>query len=279
MQLIPDERLYRILGRWEDYTNYWILQDFRDSVGNIFPLYMDTWYYDNAFSPVGIMDLGESGTTEQLGVREWLAQQLHAFEAAFADIVKLRRDLVDTSYWHQDPGRRDHAGDTSGEQRSDDAGPLPDSLIMGTSIQFDVRATLRGTEGYIGDLWLRNVGALQLATRRFGSVQQGLAVSQIAPWFAWLHLDIVSLFLPDNQVTLAQTRDEWNRLRAEDPAVTIDPREDPPEVVAVTLVDPPPATPPNNQELYERNRPRLDRAIAAWEQATGHPFVWELHNH
>lgn len=279
MQQVPDERLYRVASRWEDYTNYGILQDFRDSVGNVFPLQMDTWYYANAFSPVGIMNLGESGTTEQLGVREWLARQVLAFEEAFSDFVRLRADLVDTHYWHPNLNRRSLARDSPGKRRDDDAQLAPETIITGTIIRFDARATLRGSEGYIGDIWLRNVGALQLGTRRFGPVQQRPAFPPIAPKFAWLHLDIVSLFLPDNQATLAQTRNEWKRLRAEDPTVTVDVREDSPAPPVVTLVDPPPSTPLNNQELYAKNAPRLSQAISTWEKNTDHPFVWEISDH
>jgi hypothetical protein len=244
MQHVPDERLYRALGRWEDYTNFGILQDFRDSINNIFPLHMDTWCYDNAASFVGHMDLTESENIEELGVEAWLALQVHAFEEAFSDFVHLRTDLVDTNAW-------------------------------GTIIRFDVRATLRGSEGYIGDLWLRNVGGLQIAVRTHDPVHQRAAVSPVVAGIAYLDLDIVSLFLPDNQAALVQTREEWKRLRAEDPTVTIDPREDPPALVAVTLVEPPLSTPLNNQELYTKNGPRLAQAISIWEEITGRPFVWE----
>ncbi|MGE5334590.1 MAG: hypothetical protein ACM3N4_07820 [Nitrososphaerota archaeon] len=257
MRHIPDDRLYRVSGRWEDYTNYGMLQDSRESVGNLFPLHMDTWYYDNAFSPVGMMDLGKSG-------------------AAFAGLVQLRTDMVNTHYWHPKPGRPGLPREAFWERRSAEVPLPPETVITGTIIRFDARATLRGPKGYIGDRWLRNVGALQLGTRRFGSVQQHPAIPPIAPKFALLHLDIVSLFLPDNQATLAQTRAEWERLRAEDPTVTIDEREDSPALPVVTLVDPPPSTPSDNRELYEQNGPRLARAISTWEELTHHRFVWEM---
>lgn len=275
MQHVPDERLYRVSGRWEDYTNYGILQDFSDSVGNIFPLQMDTWYYDNAFAPVGHMDLGESGITEQLGVRAWLARQVHAFEEAFSEFVQLHTD-ADGQYWDTFPDRRSLPRNTPRERHGDDAQPPPDSLVTGTTIRFDARATIRGPHGYIGDIWLRNVGALQVGARRIDPAQPHAAASPIALWEATLHLEIVSLFLLENQAALMHTRDEWKRLRTEDPTQTIDLREDPPALVAVTLVEPPPTTPLNNQELYVKNGPHLARAISMWENRADYPFIWDI---
>jgi hypothetical protein len=269
-----EKRLYRVSGWWEDYTNYGILQDLWESVGNIFPLHMDTWYFDDAYSPVGHMDLGEYGMVEQLSVGAFLTEQVHAFGEAFTAIVRLHTDAT-VYYRRPDQGIRTFHLDESVDQLPEIAKQLPDSLITGLIVRFDVLATLRGPDGYIGDLWLRNVGALQLSIRIPAQAQQRAALPHVSPWMTTLHLDIVSLFLPDNQATLLQTRNEWKRLREVDPTVTIDSREDSPAPPVVTLVDPPPSTPLNNQELYEKNGPRLAQAISAWEGLTGHPFMWK----
>lgn len=268
------ERLYRIGGRWEDYTNYGILLDFKDSIGNIFPLHIDTWYFDNAIAPLGHMELSEIATVDHLNMRAFLAAQLENFSEAFLPFIQLHADAW-LSYWL--PGQRRRIGSLNIPiaHLADVTEQIPDANVTGVIIRLDVLVTLRGPDKYIGDIWLKNVGDLQLSGGVSQTVSQYSGNSVNATGRAALQLDVASLFLPDNQATLTEAREEWRRLREIDPTVTIDLREDSPTFPVVTLVDPPSSTPSDNKELYERNRPRLDTAITAWEKSTGYPFVWE----
>ena len=278
MRHVPDERLYRVSGRWEDYTNFGILQDFKDSIGNIFPLHIDTWYFDNAIGPLGHMELSEIATVDRLNMRAFLSEQLENFSDAFSPFVRLLTDAW-LSYRPPSQGRRTFSLNVPIDRLAVVTEQIPDASITGAIVRFDVLVTLRGPDGYIGETWLKNVGDLQLSGYISQAASQFSGNSVKASGKATLQLDVASLFLPDNQATLTQTREEWRHLRGIDPTVTIDLREDSPMPPVVTIVDPPPSTPSDNQELYERNRPRLDTAITVWEESTGHPFVWEIHDH
>lgn len=269
------ERLYRIGGRWEDYTNYGILLDFKDSIGNIFPLHIDTWYFDNAIAPLGHMELSEIATVDHPDLWAFLAEQIKNFAEAFSPFIHLHTDAW-LSYRLPGQGRRIGSLNVSIAHLADVTEQVPAANVTGVIIRLDVLVTVRGPDKYIGDIWLKNVGDLQLSGDVSQTVSQYSGNSVNATGRAALQLDVASLFLPDNQATLTEAREEWRRLRAIDPTVTIGLREDSPALAVVTLVEPPPSTPPNNQELYEENEPRLAQAINAWTARTGYPFVWEI---
>lgn len=278
MHAFNREQLYRVGGRWEDYTNFGILQDFKDSGDNIFPLHIDTWYYDNAINPLGHMDLRKIGTKDHLDTGAFLAQQAETFSEAFSGLVQLHT-IARVGYRPPEERIRSFALNSSMDRLTALAQELPGAIILGSIIRFDVLVTLRGPDGYIGDIWLRNVGDLQL----FGGIveppPQSSGNSARAAGHAILQLDVASLFMSDNQTTLVQTRNQWKRIREIDPTVTIDLREDSPASPVVTLVDPPSSTPLDNQELFEKNGPRLAQAISIWEDRTRCPFIWEIRGH
>ena len=93
---------------------------------------------------------------------------------------------------------------------------------------------------------------------------------------------MAALFFADNRDVLVPAR-RFHRAKkqgiAEDAGRTDDrapATEDIEEVFSgsVTLLEPPPGTPETNQDLSERNAPRLRAAIAQWEQVSGHAFEW-----
>jgi hypothetical protein len=79
-----------------------------------------------------------------------------------------------------------------------------------------------------------------------------------AYWRAWLEAH-----LPD-----AAPGDEISRALLQD----VRERHDN-EAYVMTLAEPPDGTPLDNQDLYERNWPRLQAAVQRWLQ---HPFRWTL---
>jgi hypothetical protein len=114
------------------------------------------------------------------------------------------------------------------------------------------------------------------------------AQAGIAPWKVELGCSFLSLFRSTNAEVLARVRERCQRWLEVHPSGVVDPPDDEDdesqgtgdeweeEDYIVTLATPPPGTPPDNRDLYERNAPRLRAAVGRWEEKLGAPFEWAV---
>lgn len=245
----------------------------------IWDVRLDTWYY-LADENLGRMDLPAGPVTRAGGVRH-LWQQLAAFHAAFAPMARLHpvaqinyqeREPIPAGYWTRAPLESEaafvHAVETGFRAR--------EHILQGGYVEWDGLAMVwDDTTGDVVERWLPDMGHTWLYAGLEGKSLPDLSQGQAVPWWAFVHMNFISLFRRDNSATLAVARAQWKRLRALDPTTTVDRNESSPAELIVALADPPSGAPPDNQDLYAVNAPRLRGAIAQWEQATGQPFQWK----
>lgn len=171
--------------------------------------------------------------------------------------------------------------------------------ITGFIVVFDLQAPVRDEHGQLAQVWIPNAGSANYHARyTAGSVSnrpRSVAVTYlltpsaqagIAPWKVELECSFLSLFRSTNAEVLARVRDRWQRWLVAHPSGTADVPDDEDdesqgagdetEDYIVTLAVPPPGTPPDNRDLYERNTPRLRAAIERWEERLGAPFEWAV---
>lgn len=271
-----DHDSYARINR-ERYTNFGIFDDV--ALPDILRLRSDTWYYDD-LAQVGSMQLGVGGTTGRTGAGEFIIGQGAAFAQAFASIAHLRNNCF-VGYKKSLSVVRGYtlnleADDTESLFRTLQAQLVALPYVHGANLRLDARVAIRTDDGAIHEQWLRNVGALQLSANLQDNDAPELAQTGYATWTASLELGIISVFQRDNSSILTHVRESWLRLREQHPEVTWDDRDEPIAPLIVTLVQPPAGTPGDNSVLYERNAPGLLEAVAQWEHATGHPFVWSV---
>jgi hypothetical protein len=263
----------------EDYVNYGVL------IGNPDNPYlhtrMDTWYYSDSVDDVGEMDLGEASLSARNGLgvaaTHWLAAWWEGFRGlalpldVSAPYVKSLRPTV-----------------LLGEHKVIQPDTTPQAVgswletitypIYQLHIPFDLEVTVRAWDGTLQETRLLRPGFVDLSATgwdpRNWTVDE-LAEPPVMAWRALMTLDNVSLFRRSNAPVLQRVRRLWKMRRELDPgsgSLEVHTEDD----AIVTLADPPPGTPPDNEELYERNAPRLREAIRRWEQATGCPFKWKV---
>ncbi len=274
----PDEEAHPANAE-ERYTNYGLVNDLRDV--NVFSQRLDTWYY-TTFQQVGELTLGEGGIHAHTGAADFLAAQLRYFAHAFAGLARLRPGLQ--LGCRQPPGSVRQVApyvETTGdadvlERLRADIAPLGDGWVVHLGARLDVRVVLRRADGEIAEQWFYNAGNLDLDVRRVRELIQRAPDTGFTEWVAWLEFEPRSVFQRDNSALLAEARARWKALRARQPDITWDNTDESPDPLVVTLVEPPSGTPADNQELYERNAPRLRAAVAAWEQAVGSQFQWAV---
>lgn len=262
------------MRREDEYTNFGFLDGLRDM--NIISKRLDTWYFDEE-EAIGHLGLGERPLG---GVRiaGYLSTCISAFSVSFAGFVRVRPHLW-IAYRPSLPGV---AGGMFGVEGAslpmvlarfeEQVASLP--YVVSVNVRFDVRLVLRDAAGELGDEWLHNVGSLMLAVRLPQEGMQRAANYSTGPWMAHIELMVASLFRRDNSEALRQVRERWQQLRAERPDATWDDASELVAPLVVTLANPPPGTPPSNEELSQANLPRLLAAIANWENMIGQPFIW-----
>jgi hypothetical protein len=259
------------------YLNYGLFE-YPERV-QIWDLRLDTWYYqiDEELGHMGLQD----GPVTCEGGPLYLWQQLAGFRDAFADLARLRpvaqvnyqeREPIPAGYWAAAPMESEDAF-----VRTVETGfRAHDHILQGAYVMWEGRAMVRDHSGDLVERWLPDMGFTRLYAGLNGKPLRDLTHGQPVQWRAPVYMNFVSLFRRDNTEILTAARDQWKRLQALEPPATVDFDESSPAELIVALADPPAGTPPDNEELYERNTPRLREAIRRWEQATGHPFEWEV---
>jgi hypothetical protein len=173
--------------------------------------------------------------------------------------------------------------------------------ITGFIVVFDLQATVRDEHGQLAQVWIPKAGSANYHARyTAGSVSnrpRSVAVTYlltpsaqagIAPWKVELECSFLSLFRDTNAEVLTRVRGRWQRWLEAHLSGVVDPPGDEEdesqqgisdeweEDHIVTLAEPPRGTPPDNQDLYERNTPRLRAAVGRWEEELGAPFEWAV---
>jgi hypothetical protein len=249
------------------YTSYagHVYFQYPDAVP-LFQLRMDTWYYSE-LEDLGRIRLGAGPITRDSGVAQALGIYITGFKDAFAGLFRL--DSRDSYF-----GVR-----IDSEQFAEQfAAQLPErQVIDGVIAHFDVWAAVRDSQGAIQHQWITGVGNLWLSAR--GKTQQGGEhPDTLLSWSAHVMLGVGSLFRPDNQQALRHARTLWKDLRQRYPDsmsfADAQESEGLEEPSIITLAEVPPGTSSDNRDLCALNLPRLQVAVARWEQITGYPFAW-----
>jgi hypothetical protein len=242
---------------------------------------LDTWYYKDVVDQIGQMDLGEASLSARNGLgvaaTHWLAAWWEGFRG-LALPLSVRASYIKSL---RPPA-------VSGEDKAIQPDTTPEEVgawletitypIYSLYISFDLVVTVRTWDGTLQETRLPRPGYGSLNARGWdfrNMTVDELAQPPVKAWRALMTLNAVSLFRRSNAPVLQRVRRLWRTQLEHDPdSSTLDLHTD--DYGIVTLADPPPGPPPDNQELYERNGLRLREAIAKWEQATGHPFEWEV---
>ncbi|HEY7778863.1 MAG TPA: hypothetical protein VIC85_01505 [Ktedonobacterales bacterium] len=260
---------------YEQYLNYGLFE--RPERVGIWDLHLDTWYYE-LDKVIGQMEPAQGPVTHE-GGGHYLWRQLSAFRDAFASLARLdatarvnlqEREPIPTGYWADVP----LADEATFLRAVEAAFARPDDVLRGAYVGWDARVVVRDDEGRPVERWLPHTEKTWLRADLEGRRLADVSAGQPVRWRALVYMSFVSLFRRDNGAVLAVARDTWRRLRALNPAETLDRDELSPAELIVALADPPAGTPSNNQDLYERNAPRLREAVARWEYTTGYPFEW-----
>jgi hypothetical protein len=271
-----------------------------------FAVNMDTWYYMVAWADpnhvtLGALVLADAPLTAAQGVAAFIARQVVAFLDAFAGVF--RPVWVQVGY-HEPRSNNTifHAFHFAGPQSPEEGAAIQTALeasadayesLVTLRIAYDMRATVRDEHGQFTEIWLPDAGeASYHAHHTAGSLSQYLAhygarslsllapsaQERIAQWSAKLECNFISLLRESNADMLGRVRTRWQRWLQTHPidAESDDELEDEHEneSYVITLAVPPPATPPDNWDLAERNLPRVRAAVARWEQRLGTPFEW-----
>lgn len=258
-----------------------------DMNSDYFQFRLDTWYYQEG-EEVGRMQLGEGPLTVADGILEFVTTQLHAVQRGLASLLhpqaihlnyqpSLDRPPMHTLFLGFDdliaaPSRR--FAELAGFPH----------FVVSFSVRCAARVVLRDNAGDLRDAWLPDAGEVRFfaewskryTPQRPPDVTHTSSVPPArVPWVASLHLNILSLFRPDNAERLAMVREAWKQLHAEDPGATaFSGYSD--DYYIVTLAEPPAGTPADNLELHILNALRLREAISHWEQITGRKFEWTV---
>jgi hypothetical protein len=271
-----------------------------------FHLTMDTWYYaewadPNHTASLGTLALGDGPLTAAQGAAGFVARQVALFLDAFSGLFF--PTAVRVGYKSQLTRAMSHAFHLPVPETQEGVQGIQTSLdhsaydgIIYLTIAFDIWATVRDEYGQITQVWLPDAGdayytadytdGYSSGPSRYGGVTYSLtpaAKAGRAPWTMNLNCKYISLFRASNAEVLAQVRSQWQRwLQAHPLTAELSDEDDEAEEASeqddevVTLAVPPLGTPPDNQDLYERNTPRLQAAIARWEERVGIPFEWAV---
>lgn len=260
---------------YRNYLNYGLFES--PERAPIWDLRLDTWYYQTD-EALGRMDLQAGPVIREGGLRT-LWQQLAAFRDAWAPLARLQsvayinyqeREPIPAGYFASAPLESEAAFTRAVETGF----RARDHILQGGYVVWDGLVMVRDDHGDVVERWLPDLGFTRLYADLDGRRLQDVSQGQPLRWWAYVHMNFVSLFRRDNCETLTLARERWKRLRALDPTATVDSDESSPAEVIVALADPPSGAPYDNRALYDCNAPRLREAIAQWERATGHSFQW-----
>lgn len=243
----------------------------------IFALNVDTWYVQEV-NDLGYIDIGEGPVTPEAGMPGYVCDRLSDFFSAFAGLVRISGNIrllyklsLDDVRTHVYRATAQSIAELYAELQ---AGlPAPSCLVTLVTTECDVMVSLREADGTIKDRWLTNQSQIDLRPMRSLQTVEDRGEAAAVPWRAVLSIRVASLFRRSNRQALSHARVLWNRLRKQDTGLTAFP-ESSDEDLLVTLADTSERTPRDNVELYRRNRPHLDEAIAQWEAVTGRQFEW-----
>ena len=267
---------------------------------------LDTWYYalweaPNQSVMLGALDLGERPLTAAQGVGTFIAYQVAAFRDAFADIF--HPTVVRVNYKPQLSGVVGSLFEFPAPETQEDVQAIQTALersayegITGLTIPFSMWATIRDDSGRLTDVWLPAAGQVWYPVEYTAGyistppivtyLLTPSAKAGLAHWTVDLECNVASLFRRTNAPALALARGGWRKWLQthpigvesgdEDDGRSGDDEEewDGDGDGIITLMNPPLGTPPDNQELYERNMPRLRAAVKRWEEALGVSFAW-----
>lgn len=250
---------------------------------DILHLRADTWYYASG-DRLGSMDLGDGPVLISAGAWAFVFEQLDAF---FQSSFGVFRATGTAELLYQ--GLRDHIrGDPRyrsltllpGRLEDDVSERLhPKSVIAGLRVPCDIHVALRTFEGEVEWQWLR-AAEFTLSSEEVPGMKCS-AGPDVAVWRATIWIDVLSLFKTNNAKEIEYVRTLWLDLRDKHPGMATfadvlqGDYNDLMCTSIITLVAPPPNTPPDNQELAKLNVPALYAAISRWELVTRRPFKWE----
>jgi hypothetical protein len=252
---------------------------------------MDTWYY--LYNELlGTLEMGMGPLTARQGAGRFMGEHLARFLDAWGRLARPQELSISFNRVSGRPvgdgflveAREPQAVMQEVQERVQQVSADSEFMTVMRG-HFDVLVTLRADDGTLQDRWLSRAARVYFASdwRDWSNAARLLALDPASPeshvhWSASVDLEVLSLFRRDNHAVLERVRHQWQVLRATHPEakrLDIDDNH-PDDWMIVTLAKPPADTPPDNQELYERNAPRLREAISRWEQATGHHFEWAV---
>ncbi|HET8907949.1 MAG TPA: hypothetical protein VFN11_13390 [Ktedonobacterales bacterium] len=281
----------------------------------LFQLNMDTWYYSewadpNQWATLGSAALGDGPLTAAQGVAAFVAQQVTDFRNAFADLF--RPVGVRVGYYKPQisamgrivndfPAPETPADVQATQAALEQSAPLYEGIAF-LGIDFAMRATVRGDDGQLIEVWLPYAGEAAYSARYFegyrSNLPQSVAVTElltpaaqtgIVPWTVQLRCNFISLFRATNAEVLERVRTSWHAWlqthpleAARDNANGVDKDSgeewdaDYEEDYILTLAVPPDGAPPDNWDLSTYNTPRLRAAVARWEEKLSAPFEWAV---
>jgi hypothetical protein len=267
---------------------------------------MDTWYYaewadHNHRASLGTLALGDGPLTAAQGSAAFVARQVALFLDAFSGLFF--PTAVRVGYKPHLTRVVSHAFDLPVAETQEEVQAIQTALeqstydgIINLTVDFDLWATVRDQGGQFTQIWLPDAGTARYHAHyadgyssdppRYGAVTYSLtpaAKAGRAPWAVDLHCNFISLFRATNAGVLARVRGQWQQWLQTHPLTAElsdlgDEAEDHSEQddEVVTLAMAPHGTSPDNQDLYDRNTPRLRAAIARWEESLGTPFEWAV---
>lgn len=269
-------------------------------------LNLDSWYYSEWADPdhaamLGTLELGIGPLTVAQGASDFIARQVAAFQGAFADLF--RPTTVEVWYKPKLTAPMKNAFHFAAPKSPTEVQAMQSQLehssydgITSLWITFDVRTVVRDWDGELRPTWLPAAGQLWCnATYASGMEHEGpgtgaaryrltpLAQAGMAVWTATLRCSVISLFRRSNAGALTYARAEWQSWLQAHPQTNTsvgdeqaedDAHAETPYAYIVTLAEPPPGTPADNQMLHDLNTPRLREAVSRWEQALGQSLQW-----
>lgn len=263
---------------YQRYTNYGIV-DYPERAPFLH-MEMDTWYNLDE-EAVGTLEVGHGPVAMETGAIDFVWEQLVTVRDAFTQFP-FASQFARIGYHTFKPHRSGNLVDIRIDTQADFVADIrrvlhaPTDTIDQFFVWLDGIVAVRNEAGtlsehrlpYVGRIWFRAHDAI----RRF--IDGGYGTH--GQWQATFTMDFLSLFRRDNRELLRQVRARWQQLREQDPDVTRDKDEASPVAGIIALAALSPTVPPTNQELYDRNAPRLRQAIAAWEQAIHSTFRWQV---
>jgi hypothetical protein len=210
------------------------LRTYRDYA--LFQLTMDTWYYSewadpNQWATLGRAALGDGPLTAAQGVAAFVARQVADFRDAFADLFRpvgvrvgyYKPHLSGVGRLVNDFPAPETPADVQALQATLDQSAHMYEGITFLGIDFAMRATVRGDDGQLIEVWLPYSGEAAYYARYFegyrSNLPQSVAVTKlltpaaqtgIVPWDVDLHCNFISLFHATNAEVLARVRASWH---------------------------------------------------------------------